>query len=167
MNYIQGQNRNQIQMFSLEQLVSKDSFVRIIDEFIDSLDLSKFDFKNYNLNKQGRPPYYPSDLLKLYLFGYQSGIRSCRRLAKACKSNIEVIWLVKNIQPHYKTIANFRSENKAEFRKVFRLFVSILQDWGLIDCETIAIDSFKVRAQNSMQNNYNQVKINRHKKYIS
>ncbi len=166
MNHIRGNNRNQIRMLSLEQMVEPTSMVRIIDAFVDMLDLEKFDFNYFKLNKEGRPPYHPVILMKLYLYGYQNSIRTCRKLEKACKTNIEVMWLINEQRPHFKTIANFRKDNPKAFKEVFRYFVALLKDWKLIDGKTIAIDSFKIRAQNSLKNNFNQRKVKRHIDYI-
>ena len=105
-------------------------------------------------------------MMKLYLYGYQNTIRSCRKLEKACKTNIEVMWLINQQKPHYKTIANFRKDNAVAFKEVFRYFVALLKDWSLIGGNTIAIDSFKIRAQNSLKNNFNARKVKRHIDYI-
>jgi len=166
MVHIQGNNRNQIRMLSLEQMVEQESMVRVIDAFIDMLDLEKFDFNYFKLNKEGRPPYHPSTMMKLYLYGYQNSLRTSRKLEKACKTNIEMMWLINEQRPHFKTIANFRKDNPKAFKGVFRYFVAILKDWNLIDGKTIAIDSFKIRAQNSLKNNFNQRKVKRHIDYI-
>lgn len=166
MYHIQGNNRNQIRMLSLEQMVEQESMVRIIDAFVDMLDLERFDFNYFKLNKEGRPPFHPASMMKLYLYGYQNNLRTCRKLAKACKINIEMMWLVNEQRPHYKTIANFRKDNPKAFKGVFRYFVALLKDWKLIDGKTIAIDSFKIRAQNSLKNNFNQRKVKRHIDYI-
>ena len=166
MHHHQGLDRNQLQMISLEEMVEKQALVRIIDVFVDALNLEEFGFKYYKLNKEGRPPYHPSTLMKLYLYGYQNGIRTSRKLEKACKTNIEVMWLINRQTPHYKTIANFRKDNTKSFKQVFRYFVALLKDWNLIDGKTIAIDSFKIRAQNSLKNNFNQRKVKRHLDYI-
>jgi transposase len=128
--------------------------------------LEKFDFNYFKLNKEGRPPYHPATMKKLYLYGYQNSLRTCRKLEKACKTNIEVMWLLNEQRPHFKTIANFRKDNPKAFKGVFRYFVAILKDWKLIDGKTIAIDSFKIRAQNSLKNNFNQRKVKRHIDYI-
>lgn len=166
MDHIRGSNRNQIRMISLEQMVEPESMVRIIDAFVDMLNLEQFDFNYFALNKQGRPPYHPATLMKLYLYGYQNSIRTCRKLEKACKINIEVMWLINEQKPHYKTIADFRKDNSKAFKAVFRYFVALLKDWKLIDGKTIAIDSFKIRAQNSLKNNFNEKKVKRHIDYI-
>ena len=166
MHHIQGNNRDQIRMISLEEMVEKDSLVRVIDAFVDMLDLEQFGFNYYLLNKEGRPPFHPATMMKIFLYGYQNTIRSCRKLEKACKTNIELMWLVHEQNPNFKTIANFRKDNPIAFKKVFRYFVALLKDWKLIDGETIAIDSFKVRAQNSLKNNFNDRKVKRHIEYI-
>ena len=166
MYHIQGNNRNQIRMLSLEQMVEPESMVRIIDAFVDMLDLKQFDFNYFQLNKEGRPPYHPATMMKLYLYGYQNSLRTCRKLEKSCKTNIEVMWLINEQRPHFKTIANFRKDNSKAFKEVFRYFVALLKDWKLIDGKTIAIDSFKIRAQNSLKNNFNQRKVKRHIDYI-
>ena len=139
MKHIHGQNRDQIRMISLNQMVEKESMVRVIDAFVDMLDLEQFGFNYFKLNKEGRPPFHPSTLMKLYLYGYQNSIRTCRKLEKACKTNIEIMWLINEQQPHYKTIANFRKDNAKAFKEVFRYFVALLKDWKLIDGKTILL----------------------------
>ena len=166
MYHIQGQNRNQIRMISLEQMVEQESLVRIIDSFVDMLDMEQFGFSYFKLNKEGRPPFHPSTMMKIYLYGYQNSIRTCRKLEKACKTNLEMMWLINEQRPHYKTIANFRKDNSKAFKAVFRYFVALLKEWKLIDGKTIAIDSFKIRAQNSLKNNFNERKVKRHIDYI-
>ena len=166
MDHIKGMNRHQMMLTSYDQMVHPESFARIIDAFADALDLKTFKFKKAVVREQGRPPYDPSDMLKLYLYGYQHGIRSCRKLEHAAKVNIEVLWLLKGLRPHYRTIASFRKENAASFRPVFRRFIALSKEWRLVDGRQIAVDSFKIRAQNSLKNNYNEAKIERHLDYI-
>lgn len=165
MHHVPGKNRNERLDRSLEELVHPTSFARIIDAFVDGLDLESFGFTYFQLNEEGRPPYHPGVLLKLCLYGYHHGIRPCRKLAEACRLNIEVMWLVERRQPSYTAINNFRKDNVLAFREVFRHFVYVLREWKLIGGKTIAIDSFKIRAQNSLKNNYNAAKIERHRKY--
>ena len=133
-------NRDQIRMFSLEQMVEQHATVRVIDAFIDSLYFSQFGFRYFQLNKEGRPPFHPATMMKIYLYGYQNSIRSCRKLEKACKTNIEMMWLIHEQKPHYKTIANFRKNNAIAFKSVFRYFVALLKDWRLIDDERVISD---------------------------
>lgn len=167
MKFIQGTNRNQAIIFpvSLEQSVGKDNEVRIIDLFVDSLPLQDFGFEMEYV-ENGRPAYHPSDLLKLYIYGYLNKTRSSRDLEKECKRNIEVIWLLKGLQPDHNTISNFRMKNPKAIKKVFRATVKIAKHFDLIGGKLIAGDSTKLRAQNSKKNNFNKKKINRHIAYI-
>ena len=127
MDHIEGSDRLQIRMLCLDQMVEQQAFVRIIDAFVEALDLQQFDFSYFKLNKEGRPPYHPKVLMKLYLYGYHYGLRSSRKLERACTTNLEVMWLLKERKPHFKTIANFRKDNALAFRQVFRHFVFILK----------------------------------------
>jgi transposase len=167
MKFIQGYDRNQTQLFpvSLEHSIDEDNEVRIIDLFVDSLNLADYGFK-MDFIENGRPAYHPSDLLKLYIYGYMNKTRSTRDLEKECKRNIEVIWLLKGLQPDHNTISNFRSDNPKPIKKVFRSTVQIAKHFDLIGGKLIAGDSTKLRAQNSKKNNYNQGKIERHLAYI-
>jgi len=168
MNYIQGIERNQAFLFpgTIDELISEDDPVRVIDVFVNTFDMQELGFTKSRLANTGRSPYHPKDILKLYIYGYFNKIRSSRNLARECKRNIEVIWLLKSIKPKYKTIADFRKDHPEQLRKVFRQFVSLCQSWGLYGKELIAIDSSGFRAVNSKKNNYNQKKIDRHLAYI-
>lgn len=167
MKYIEGQNRTQTYLFpvSLDQAVSENNKVRLIDLFVDSLALEGFGFK-VEFTENGRPAYHPSDLLKLYIYGYLNRVRSSRNLEKECKRNIEVMWLIKNLQPDHNTISNFRRDNPKAIKKVFRETVRVAKHFNLIGGTLIAGDSTKLRAQNSKKNNFNQKKITRHLEYI-
>ncbi|WBL20870.1 IS1182 family transposase [Zunongwangia sp. HRR-M8] len=166
MEYQQGQDREQLSLYStcLDDMIPQDNSVRLIDQFVNLLDLSQMGFQN--IASQGRPPYHPADLLKLFIYGYMNRMRSSRRLEKECQRNIEVIWLLKNLKPDHNTIARFRKENPKAIRKVFRQSVSIARNFNLIGGTLIAGDSTKLRAQNSKKNNYNKKKIQRHLDYI-
>ena len=159
-------DRNQFSMMALEEMVGKDSYARLVDLFVDALPLDQLGFANVNHEIQGRPPYHPSILLKLYMYGYRHGLRSSNKLQQACLVNVELWWLFKGLRPSARTICYFRKNNATAFKKAFQYFVLMLKDWKLIDGQTIAIDSFKIRAQNSLKNNFNQKKINRHIEYI-
>jgi transposase len=167
MKYITGQNRKQLVLFptSLDAAVEQDNDVRLIDLFVESIDIGSMGF-NINHIENGRPAYHPKDLLKLYLYGYLNSTRSSRKLEKAAKINIEVIWLMKGLQPDHNTISNFRRDNPKAIKKVFRASVQIAKNFELIGGKLIAGDSTKLRAQNSKKNNFNQKKINRHLAYI-
>ncbi len=166
MQHIQGEERNQMFMISLESVIAPDAFVRVIDAFVDAIDMKSFGFKHAESKEEGRPAYHPSVLMKLYLYGYRNGIRSSRQLEREARLNMEAMWLLSGIHPKYHTIADFRKENKEAFRAIFRKFVALLKEWELIGGETIAIDSFKIRGVNSLKNNYNKKKIERHLSYI-
>ncbi|MFA4884404.1 MAG: transposase [Desulfotomaculaceae bacterium] len=114
MGYIEGQNRNQITLFpeSIDDYISDQSTVRVIDEYIDQLDIGSLGFKKAVSPTMGRPPYDPKDMLRLYIYGYLNRIRSSRRLEHEAIRNIEVIWLLKKLKPDFKTIADFRKDNK-------------------------------------------------------
>lgn len=165
MDFIKGFDRYQLQMMDFNSMVAPDSWARIVDLFVEMLPLQELGFKQV-LADEGRPPFHPSDLLKLYLYGYKNQLRSSRKLEHACKVNLEVIWLLKGLRPSARKIAYFRKENADAFKKAFRFFVVLLKDWELISGEVIAIDSFKIRAQNALKNNFNQKKIDRHIDYI-
>lgn len=165
MDFITGFDRDQLVMMDFESAVGPDSWARIVDMFVDILPMGELGFNDV-LNNEGRPPYRSSDMLKLYLYGYKNKLRSSRQLEHACKVNIEVIWLLKGLRPSARKVAYFRKENAKAFKLAFRHFVGLLKDWELIDGETIAIDSFKIRAQNALKNNFNQNKIDRHIDYI-
>ena len=167
MHHVKSEPRNQIQFYCLDQLVDQNSFVRIIDFFVDTIDLKSFGFKHVTLKFEGRPPIHPAQLLKLLIYGYRYGVRSSRKLEREAMLNIEARWLLGEVVPSNKTIANFRKDNAEGFRTIFRKFVFLLKQVDLIEGKTIAIDSFKIRAQNSLKNNYNQGKIERHLDYIN
>ena len=167
MKFIQGQSRAQINLFpvSLDQSIDPDNEVRMIDLFVDSLSIKDYGFRT-DFTENGRPAYHPSDLLKLFIYGYMNKVRFSRDLEKECKRNIEVMWLLKCLKPDHNTISNFRRDNPKALKKVFRATVQIAKHFDLIGGKLIAGDSTKLRAQNSKKNNYNQAKIDRHVAYI-
>lgn len=166
MEYQQGENRQQLALYTtcLDDMIPQDNSVRFIDEFVESLNLHDMGFES--LPAQGRPPYNPADLLKLYIYGYMNRMRSSRQLEKECHRNLEVIWLLKNLKPDHNTIARFRKDNSKAIKRVFRYSVEIAKNFNLIGGILIAGDSTKLRAQNSKKNNYNKKKIKRHIEYI-
>lgn len=166
MPHVTGEERNQLIMISLESSVPTDAFVRVIDAFVDATDLESFGFAHVSCKDEGRPAFHPSVLMKLYLYGYRYGIRTSRKLEREARLNLEAMWLTSCQSPKYKTIAEFRKNHSKAFRQVFRSFVLLLKDWHLADGKTIAVDSFKIRAQNSLKNNLNKKKIDRHLEYI-
>ena len=166
MQFIQGSNRHQTYFITLEDQVGADNPVRLIDAFIDKLDLQKLGFSNTIHKSEGRPPYAPGVLLKLYLYGYLNKIRSSRKLEKECIRNTEVQWLLQSLQPNYHTIADFRKLHCKPLQSMFRLYVQFVDDAGLLGKTTIAVDGSKFKAVNSRKNNYNQKKIDKHRQFI-
>jgi transposase len=168
MGYIEGHDRNQPVLFpeSIDDYITEDNSVRVIDEYVEQLDLVKLGFTKAVCAGTGRPSYNPKDLLKLYLYGYLNRIRSSRRLEHEAIRNIEVIWLLKKLRPDFKTIADFRKDNKPALKGVFRDFNKLCDEWSLFGKELVAIDGSKFRACNSKRNNYNASKLQKHIKHI-
>ena len=166
MQFIQGNNRHQTYFSTPDDQVSADNAARLMDAFIDKLDLQKLGFTGTVHNSEGRPPYAPAVLLKLYLYGYLNKIRSSRKLEKECNRNIELQWLLQGLQPNYHTIADFRKVHAVPLQSMFKLYVQFLSDAGLLGKTTIGIDGSKFKAVNSKKNNYNQKKIDKHRQFI-
>lgn len=154
MAYIVGADRYQTRMVttSLDDLISKDNSVRVIDSYVESLNLENLGFIEYSGRNRGQSPYRRSDLLKLHIYGYLNKIRSSRALETEAKRNLELMWLVNCITPDHGTIAGFVQKNKTAFHNTLRNLTLILKGWGLIDGELIVIDGTKIRAQNSKHN---------------
>jgi transposase len=161
MKFIQGKPRNQWEMYCLDAHVDADNEVRLIDLFVDSLNLSELGFK-VEFEENGRPAYHPGVLLRLFIYGYLNRIRSSRQLEKECKRNLELMWLMRELQPDHNTIANFRKNNPKAIKQVFRATVQLAKHFDLIGGKLIAGDSTKLRAQNSKKNNFNPKKIELH-----
>jgi transposase len=142
MKHIQGTARSQTLLLPecVDDYVGPDNVVRFIEAFVDSLDLTTTGFERTLPKVTGRPGYNPSDLLKLYIYGYLNRVRSSRRLELETHRNLEVIWLMRQLRPDFKTIADFRRENKTSFRKVFREFVVLCRSLDLFGRELIAVD---------------------------
>ena len=150
MRYVKGSNRNQSLMLPelIDEYVDEANPVRFIDVFVNGLDLLKLGFSHASPHKTGRKPYNPADLLKLYIYGYLNKIRSSRRLEKSSYRNIEVMWLMRKLKPDFKTIADFRKDNKQALKKVCREFIMLCKTLDLFGCELIAIDGSKFSAVN-------------------
>lgn len=162
-----SEDRNQLQMLSLAEHVQQDSNARVIDAFINAIEIEKFGFVVKGKSHEGRPAFDTAILCKLYLYGYINGIRSSRKLEKACKLNIELWWLLHNQKPGYKTIADFRKNNAIGFSNLFKIFREFCISCDLYGKKVVAIDGSKFRGQNSMKNNFNQRKIDKQNDYLS
>jgi len=158
MKYISGQDRDQITFLpdSIEDYVTEDNPTRVIDAFVDSLNISDLGFERAKPEYTGRPGFDPKDLLKLYIYGYFNKIRSSRKLAKECKRNLEVIYLLKKLTPDFRVISDFRKDNAKPIKKVFKAFVRLCVHLDLYGRELAAIDGSKFRAVNHKDKCFNQ-----------
>ncbi len=157
MKYIKGQPRSQMTMVTecLEDYISEENPVRVIDSFVDSLDLDLAGFVRTIPKETGRPPYDPRDLLKLYIYGYFNKIRSSRKLMTECTRNIELFYLLGKLTPDFRTISDFRKDNAKALKKVFGAFVKLCLKLNLYQKDLLAVDGSKFRAVNSKSNVYN------------
>jgi transposase len=151
MSYRKGPDRSQSQLLPacLEDYVPAEAPVRFIDVFVDGLDLKELGFQRAEPNATGRPPYDPADLLKLYVYGYLNRIRSSRRLEAEAKRNLELLWLLRSIAPDFKTIADFRKDNRPCFKGVLKQFNLLCRKLELFGAELVAIDGSKFKALNN------------------
>lgn len=156
MRHRQGESREQATLFpqSLDDYVSQDNPVRVIDAFIESLSVAELGFTQSVTKATGRKPYHPKDLLKLYTYGYLNQLRSTRRLEKECHRNIEVVWLMKKLRPDFKTIANFRQQNSQAIREACRALIQFCRQADVLDSRLIAIDGSKFRSAASWDSTY-------------
>jgi transposase len=159
--FIDGEDRMQQTLLpnSLEDYVSEDNPVRVIEVFIDELDLVALGFSGMTPAATGRPAYHPSTLLKIYLYGYLNRLQSSRRLEREAQRNIELMWLVGRLAPDFKTIADFRKDNGAAIRAVCRQFVELCRQLGLFTRAVVAIDGSKFKAVNNRDKNYTVAKV--------
>lgn len=161
MSYVEGITRNQIILFpeKIDDYIREDNPVQFVDAFVDSLVLGVLDFKRAYPQEIGRPPYDPGDMLKLYLWGYLNRIRSSRSLEKESHMNLEVMWLIKKLTPDFKTIADFRKDNKEAIKKVCKEFILLCKRLELFEGELVALDGSKFRAVNCKKGNFNGAKL--------
>lgn len=148
MRHLEGTPRNQTLLLppSVEDYIPDDHPVRVIDAFVDSLNLSEMGFRKAQTANTGRCPYHPGDLLKLYIYAYLNQTSSTRRLEKECHRNLEVLWLMKQLAPDFKTIADFRKDNGDAVKKVCRQFIVFCRQAGLVSGQLVAIDGSKFKA---------------------
>ena len=154
--HIAGLERDQLLLLpeAVDDYVGSDNPVRFIDAFVDGLDLTAAGFLRVEAKAMGRPGYAPGDLLKLYIYGYLNRVRSSRRLETECHRNIEVLWLLRTLKPDFKTIADFRRNNRAAFRAVFRQFVLLCRRLDLYGRELLAVDGTRIKAVNNKDRNF-------------
>jgi transposase len=160
--FIEGEDRNQATLFPerLDDYVAEDNPVRVIDVFIDDLDVSGLGFKAEPA-ETGRPGYHPKTMLKLYVYGYLNRVQSSRRLEVEAQRNVELMWLTSRLAPDFKTIADFRKNNGEAIRLVCREFVLLCKKLNLLSTKLVAIDGSKFKAVNSRDKNFTRAKMAR------
>ena len=161
MAYIEGHARDQMLLIptSIEEHVAAENPVRFIEAFVDGLDLAAAGFARSTPKATGRPGYAPSDLLKLYLYGYLNRVRSSRGLSTETGRNLEVMWLLRGLRPDFRTIADFRGDNRDAFKPVFRAFVMLCRRLDLFGRELLAVDGTRLKAVNSRRRNFTRQKL--------
>ena len=145
----------------LDDFIGEDNAVRVIDVFVDALDLTEMNFDGIEPAATGRPSYHPSVLLKLYIYGYLSRVQSSRRLEREAGRNVEVMWLLGRLAPDHKTIADFRKDNGLALRKVCARFIELCREMGLLATASVAIDGSKFKAVNNRDRNFTKAKVQR------
>ena len=161
MAHILGHDRSQLLLLpeAVDDYVATDNPVRFIEAFVDGLDLAALGFIGTVPKATGRPGYAPADLLKLYIYGYLNRVRSSRRLEAETHRNIEVIWLLRHLKPDFKTIADFRRDNRKVFRSVFRQFVLLCKQLDLFGRELLAVDGTRIKAVNNKDRNFTRASL--------
>jgi transposase len=154
--FIEGVDRDQATLFPdrLEDWIAEDHLVRVVDLFVDQLDLVDLGFERVAHARTGRPGYHPSVLLKLFIYGYLNRIPSSRRLEREAGRNVEVMWLLGRLVPDHKTIADFRRDNGAAIRKTCAQFVELCRRIGTLKGDCVAIDGSKFKAANNRDKNF-------------
>src|SRR5271154_2906143 len=154
--FVEGEDRRQGVLLPeyLDDFVAEENQVRVIEAFVDELDLRGLGFEGVVPEATGRPAYHPATLLKIYLYGYLNRIQSSRRLERETQRNIELIWLTGRLMPDFKTIADFRRDNGAAIRGVCREFIVMCRDLKLFSEAIVAIDGSKFKAVNNRDKNF-------------
>jgi len=161
--FVEGVDRGQSTLFPecLEDWIDEDNPVRVIDAFVDALDLAELGFEGVEPAETGRPSYHPSALLKLYIYGYLNRVQSSRRLEREAGRNVEVMWLLGRLVPDHKTVADFRKDNGRAIRMVCARFVELCREMGLLVKASVAIDGSKFKAVNNRDRNFTRAKVER------
>lgn len=161
--FIEGESRTQSTLFPevIDDYIAEANPVRIVDVFVDELDLGKLGFEGVDPAATGRPAYHPSVLLKVYIYGYLNRIQSSRRLEREAQRNVELMWLTGRLMPDFKTIANFRKDNGKAIRGVCKQFIVLCRHLGLFSEALVAIDGSKFKAVNNRDRNFTRAKLQR------
>jgi transposase len=159
--YVEGEDRSQATLFPerLDDYIAEDNPVRVIDVFVDELDLAELGFEGMEPEATGRPAYHPATVLKIYIYGYLNRIQSSRRLEREAQRNVELVWLTGKLMPDFKTIADFRKDNGAAIRRVCAEFVVLCRQMKLFTESVVAIDGSKFKAVNNRDRNFTDKKI--------
>jgi transposase len=161
--FIEGENRFQTTLFpeSLDDYIAEDNAVRVIDAFVNKLDFQALEFRRAEPSATGRPGYRPATMLKVYVYGYLNRIQSSRRLERESYRNVELIWLTGRLMPDFKTIADFRKDNRKPIRRVCMEFVGVCRELELFSAALVAIDGSKFKAVNSRDKNFTRKSVAR------
>jgi transposase len=161
--FVEGIDRGQTTLFPecLEDWIDDDNPVRVVDVFVEELDLDELEFGGVDPEATGRPSYHPSVLLKLYFYGYLNRVQSSRRLEHEAGRNVEVMWLTGRLAPDHKTIADFRKDNGGAIRKACAQFIVLCRAMGLLTQANVAIDGSKFKAVNNRDKNFTRAKMER------
>jgi transposase len=167
--FIEGRDRRQRVLLpeQLDDYLTDSNPVRVVDVFVDELDLMQIGFKGTMHAQTGRPAYHPSVLLKIYIYGYLNRLQSSRRLEREAQRNVELMWLTGHLTPDFKTIANFRKDNGCAISNVCRQFVVLCQRLGLFSDALVTIDGSKFKAVNNRDPNFTSAKLQRRMEEIT
>ena len=159
--FVQSEERTQDTFLPcrLEDYVTENNPVRVIDVFVEQLDLSKLGFAGMQPEATGRPAYHPSTMLKIYLYGYLNRVQSSRRLERETQRNVELMWLTGRLTPDFKTIANFRKDNGPAIRAACRQFIVLCRQLNLFSEAVVAVDGSKFKAVNNRDKNFTVAKV--------
>src|SRR3974390_300559 len=159
--FIEGEDRSQSTLFPehLDDYIAEDNPARVIDVFVDELNLNELGFEGVEPEITGRPAYHPASLLKIYIYGYLNRIQSSRRLERETHRNVELIWLTGRLTPDFKTIADFRKDNGKAIRSVCREFIVLCRELNLFSEAIVAIDGSKFKAVNNRDKNFTDPKL--------
>src|SRR5438309_4693996 len=159
--FIEGEERSQSVLFPerLDEWITEDNPVRVVDAFVEELDLAELGFGRAEPADTGRPAYHPATLLKIYIYGYLNRVQSSRRLEREAQRNVELMWLTGRLTPDFKTIADFRKDNGEAIRRVCRQFVELSRRLGLLGEAEVAIDGSKFKAVNNRDRNFTPHKL--------
>src|SRR5215471_14033040 len=166
--FVAGADRGQATLLPecLDDYIDESNSVRVVDAFVEALDLGELGFEGVEPAATGRPAYHPSTLLKLYIYGYLNRVQSSRRLEREAGRNLEVIWLLGRLVPDHKTIADFRKNNGPGIRKVCARFIELCREMGLLAKASVAIDASKFKAVNNSDRNFTRGKVELRRKQL-